>query len=85
MADDENSYEFYGKKKDTEIDLEKALDKFLEKARRLQKERAELIREIEELGEEMEKETEGLEREVSTLKEQAMSLKEVLSTMRHNK
>lgn len=73
---------FFERKKENEIDIEEALHKFMDKVKRLQKERSELIREIEELGEEAEREAKELEKEVSMLKKQAMALNEVLRTMR---
>lgn len=56
--------------------------KFIEKVKRLQKERLELIREIEELGQQAEREAKKLEREVSKLKKQATALNEVLRDIR---
>lgn len=76
---DEEGNPFFQKK--SEIDIEETLHRFIEKIKRLQKERTELIREIEQLGEEAEREAKELEREVSMLKQQAMSLNEVLRTM----
>ena len=87
MDDEENSYfketnSLLGKRKQTENDVEEALCKFIEKVKRLQKERLELVREIEELGEQAEQEAKKLEREVSTLKKQATTLNEVLRDIR---
>ena len=85
MDDEENSY--FGKRKQTENEneIEAALRKFIEKVKRLQKERLELVREVEELGEQVEQEAKKLESEVSTLKKQATTLNEVLRDIRTRK
>jgi len=89
MNDEGESYareanSFFGKKKQTEnqSQIEEALRTFIEKVKRLQKEKLELVREIEELGEQVEKEAQKLESEVSTLKKQVTTLNEVLRDVR---
>lgn len=82
---DEEGNPFFQRKRNTEIDIEDALSKFIDKIKKLQKERSELIREIEELGEEAEQEAKQLEKEVSMLKKQAMALNDVLRDMRTRK
>ena len=76
---------FFGKEKWTQIDFVEGLEEFLNRVRRLHKERAELIRDIEEVEEEVRMRARELQSEVSILREQVMAFKESLSKMRMRK
>jgi len=69
-----------------EISLMDVLSGLLRRLKVLDKEKADLTKEIERLSEEAQNEAEEQEKELSTLKEQAIALKEVLELMRsHNR
>ncbi|MEM3730537.1 MAG: hypothetical protein QW667_08275 [Candidatus Bathyarchaeia archaeon] len=75
----------YFKKREEEVKYTEILGELLDRLKRLERERSQVIEEIEQLGEEAEKEAEELEKEVSSLKERAVELREVLNAMRARK
>lgn len=76
---------FFGKEEAARIDSGEGLEDFLNRVRRLHKERAELIRDIEEVEEQVRMRARELKSEVSTLREQAMAFNEALNKMRMRK
>jgi len=80
-----NPTRYFKKAKEEEASYTEMLGDLLDKLKKLEKERTQVIEEIEQLGEEAEKEAEELEREVSNLKERAVELRELLHAMRSRK
>jgi uncharacterized protein YlxW (UPF0749 family) len=80
-----NPSRYFKKTKEDEVKYTEILGNLLDRLKRLEKERTQVVDEIEQLGEEAEREAEELEREVSSLKERAVELREVLNAMRARK
>jgi phenylalanyl-tRNA synthetase alpha subunit len=85
MVAGENPSRYLKKPKNEEVRYTEILGDLLEKLKKLDKERSQVIEEIEQLAEEAEKETEDLEREITSLKERAVELRELLNAMRARK
>lgn len=85
MPSGANPSRYFKKTKEEEVKYTDILGDLLDRLKRLEKERSQVIEEIEQLGEEAEKEAEELEKEVASLKDRAVELREVLNAMRARK